>query len=237
MSNLSFSEVKEVTSLVNDLCLYRGEEDVRGMILERITKLLRAEYASSYTWNNKKKRFDNSVSLNISERLTKEYEEYYQYHDPITFEMRRRGCSIVSEIMPYKHFYMTDFYNGAVRADGMRYGINLYLFDGNKDIGDFRLWRCEKEGDFEQRDKEILKILEPYLKQSVLNYEQKNLIHKSLTKREKEVAFLVSKGLTDREIAGYLNIGFSTVRTHLNHSLEKLNCSNRAELATLLASA
>ena len=231
ISDMSFSEVRLFGDIVASLERMQGEVDVRHAILDDITTLLRAEYACSYVWDNEQKKFDKSYNKNISEQSSSNYKSWYQYHDPITFKMRERGCAIASEIIPYRKFYQTDYYQDVMKNEGMRYGINLYLFDRGRDIGDLRIWRGASGNDFEQRDKKILLLLQPYLTRSILRYEQANISTGSLTQREKEVAQLVSKGLTDREIARYLDISFSTVRTHLNKSLDKLNCANRAELA------
>jgi DNA-binding CsgD family transcriptional regulator len=55
-----------------------------------------------------------------------------------------------------------------------------------------------------------------------------------LTRRELEVARLVAKGATNREIAGALFLSPKTVERHVSNSLKKLGARNRAELASLL---
>ena len=55
-----------------------------------------------------------------------------------------------------------------------------------------------------------------------------------LTEREGELLRLVSKGLSNPEIAGRLHIAEATVRTHLTHVFGKLGAANRVE-ATLFA--
>lgn len=53
----------------------------------------------------------------------------------------------------------------------------------------------------------------------------------SITARERDVALLVGKGLTNKEIAHRLGVSITTVRTHLSNVYTKLGCSNRVELA------
>lgn len=53
----------------------------------------------------------------------------------------------------------------------------------------------------------------------------------SLTRRESEVAALVARGLTNREIAGQLYLSVRTVEVHVDHTLTKLGFRNRTELA------
>lgn len=52
-----------------------------------------------------------------------------------------------------------------------------------------------------------------------------------LTPREREILFLVSKGLTNREIAEVLGIAEGTVRIHVSNLLAKLHVSDRTEAA------
>lgn len=51
-----------------------------------------------------------------------------------------------------------------------------------------------------------------------------------LTAREREVLQLLAEGKTNKEVAGILNIGVSTVDTHRNRIMQKLGFRNFAEL-------
>jgi DNA-binding CsgD family transcriptional regulator len=52
-----------------------------------------------------------------------------------------------------------------------------------------------------------------------------------LSPRQAEVAALVARGLTNREIAEALDIGTDTVKKHLTRALELTGCTNRTQLA------
>ena len=54
----------------------------------------------------------------------------------------------------------------------------------------------------------------------------------TLSDREREVAFLVSQGLTNRQIAEQLVITRKTVETHVGHVLNKLGLVSRVQIAT-----
>ncbi len=58
----------------------------------------------------------------------------------------------------------------------------------------------------------------------------------SLSERERMVAELAARGLTDREIAARLCIGERTVETHLGHVYAKLGVSGRSELRNVVVS-
>ena len=57
----------------------------------------------------------------------------------------------------------------------------------------------------------------------------------ALSEREREVAELIARGLTSREIAQMLSISPRTVDAHRARALEKTNCSTSAELAALFS--
>jgi DNA-binding CsgD family transcriptional regulator len=56
-----------------------------------------------------------------------------------------------------------------------------------------------------------------------------------LTKREHEVAVLVSQGLTNRQIAAIAHISERTAETHVQHILAKLGFASRAQIAVWVA--
>lgn len=84
---------------------------------------------------------------------------------------------------------------------------------------------------FGEREKRILNLLEPYFTQSLPTDLSSQY---GLTSREQEVVCLVSKGLSDKDVANLLHISFTTLRTHLNNSMRKIGCNNRTEMALLI---
>lgn len=68
---------------------------------------------------------------------------------------------------------------------------------------------------------------------SKLTFNQDNLIDK-LTSRELDIAHLVSKGFTNKEISTKLFLTEGTVKNYVTKILDKLNVKSRVELALLL---
>jgi non-specific serine/threonine protein kinase len=56
----------------------------------------------------------------------------------------------------------------------------------------------------------------------------------SLTRREKEVAILVARGLTNRQIASELVLSEHTVHHHVTNILKMLNLTSRQHIASHL---
>jgi DNA-binding CsgD family transcriptional regulator len=160
------------------------------------------------------------------------YEDWYQFRDPMTFQLRaRRRATLVDEVIRRDRLVRTEFYNDFLARDGLHHGVNMFIFDRERDLGDLRIWRGSGRPDFCERDTDLLDALEPHLRRALLRCEA----HDGLTPRENEVAALVARGCTDRDIARILGIGFGTVRTHLTKARAKSGCANRAELAAAIS--
>jgi DNA-binding NarL/FixJ family response regulator len=56
-----------------------------------------------------------------------------------------------------------------------------------------------------------------------------------LTAREREVAALIARGLTNRQISDQLVITERTVATHIEHILEKLDFASRTQIGVWAA--
>jgi non-specific serine/threonine protein kinase len=58
----------------------------------------------------------------------------------------------------------------------------------------------------------------------------------TLTRREREVAALLARGLSNKEIAEHLFLSPRTVEGHVDNLLKKLACTSRAQVAALITS-
>lgn len=57
---------------------------------------------------------------------------------------------------------------------------------------------------------------------------------KSLSAREKDVAKLISKGLTNRQMAAHLSLSTETINTHVQNIMRKFGVESKAELRHIL---
>jgi DNA-binding NarL/FixJ family response regulator len=57
-----------------------------------------------------------------------------------------------------------------------------------------------------------------------------------LTERERQIMYLVSEGLSNKEIARQLNVAEGTIKVHLHHIFEKLAIKHRTALVALARS-
>jgi two-component system response regulator NreC len=74
------------------------------------------------------------------------------------------------------------------------------------------------------------KLLEGYLKQGRANPPAGPSEYEELSEREREVMFLLVRGLSNQEIAEKLVVSTSTVQTHRSHILQKLGLDTTVDL-------
>jgi DNA-binding NarL/FixJ family response regulator len=51
-----------------------------------------------------------------------------------------------------------------------------------------------------------------------------------LSAREREIVQLLAEGMTNKEVAGHLNISVKTVETHRSHIMQKLSLNSLSDL-------
>ena len=141
--DVSGSELRLFGEIVARLERLGAETDARAVIFNDVIRLLRGDFGASYVWNARKNLFDEAVSFNMAPSNLRRYEEWYQFRDPMTFELRaRRRATLVDEVIPRGELVRTEFYNDFLARDGLHHGVNMFIFDGDRDLGDFRIWRA-----------------------------------------------------------------------------------------------
>ncbi|MDP1633811.1 MAG: helix-turn-helix transcriptional regulator, partial [Gallionellaceae bacterium] len=119
--------------------------------------------------------------------------------------------------------------------DGLHWGVNMYAYEGERNIGDLRIWRGRGRDNFNRDTLELLEMLRPAFTQALIRARTTCApVNVSLTLRERGIADLVCAGLSDKEIAQRLGIEFSTVRTHMQKLFEKHGVHSRSQLQTVL---
>jgi DNA-binding CsgD family transcriptional regulator len=85
---------------------------------------------------------------------------------------------------------------------------------------------------FSERDRAVLTLLRPHLRQAYLDAERRRHPLPRLTPRQNDLLHLVAAGHTNTQIARRLGISEATVRTHLENIYEKLHVSSRTAAVT-----
>ncbi len=228
--DMTGSEIEMLAGVVRDLCLGQTRADPRPFVADRLRRLLRADTLASYTWDPRQERYEQPVIVNQDPTNVARYLDSLQFDDPLTARMRcYEQATIVETAFPMAELGSTGFYQDFLRPDGMYHGINIYRPVRVGRVIDFRIWRHRSREAFEDRDVDLLNTIMTFVVSASDTF-CATTDQDILTAREVEIARLVARGCTDRDIARILGISFSTVRTHVNRCFEKLGCANRAEL-------
>ncbi len=222
-------------------------DELRRSLAAPLLGLLEADFFASYVWDESTRRFVQGVALNLNPVHGQRYEECYQFSDPLTPRLlARRVPTRATDVLPQRELQATGFFNDFLRPDGLHWGVNAYAHDGQRHLGDLRIWRRRSRPNFDDDDLAALRMVYPALVQALARSPGLDVPPSApasetlkcrlvrfgkLSHREAEVAALAYEGLADKDISRTLAIGFTTVRTHLAAAFRKLGCDGRNRLA------
>ncbi|MBX4929964.1 response regulator transcription factor [Rhizobium binae] len=228
--DMSGQEARIFANIIGALSSGNLNFDVREEVFPDILKLLRADVLASFEWNRRSNSYGNAFIINQDPENVARYHQWFQYRDPMTDKLRGlRRAAHVEEVISRRDLTKTEFYNDFLARDGMQHGVNLFMQANGRELADLRVWRYGSRPDFSDREIDLLTIMAPFVRRALSTAPSVSL--DMLTDRERDVALLVARGCSDKDIARVLGIGFATVRTHVGSCLAKLECSNRAEIA------
>jgi len=222
-----------------------AEREIRSRVGTLMLDLLGAQYYASYVWDGARQCFDGGVHLNMDPGNLLQYDCYYQFHDPITHTLQRHRQAVrVTDVMAQSRLTGTEFYNDFLARDGLYWGMNLYAWSGERNIGDMRIWRDRRRENFSNDDLALLDLVRPAFVAALRRCRGDEPMPSAsacelrlaapLSEREREVVELAACGLHDKEIARRLGISLTTVRTHVGHAFQKLGVNNRMKLVQRL---
>lgn len=245
--NLTDHEAELIFSIMRDLSGDFNHVEVRQRVGRRLLELLNADYFASYVWDEETQKFISGVQLNMSPNNLAKYDDYYQFHDPITPTLqRRRKATPVSEIMRHDRLVKTEFFNDFLKKDGLCFGLNYFAYDRGTNIGDVRIWRGEKREDFSARDAKIIDSIGPSFVNALIRAQKFEDAPQALrfvqisdklgfTARQAEISDMLVVGSTDNEICEKLLISKPTLRSHIGAIFRKSGLNRRTQLAQFLA--
>lgn len=249
--NIRTERLLHLQTVIDVLAAPLPGDELRRRLAEPLLSLLDADFYASYAWDDAAGRFARGVAVNVDPTHERRYEERFQFVDPLTPLLRaRRVPTRATDVIPQRVLQASEFFNEFLRPDGLHWGLNAYAHDGTRHLGDLRIWRCRSRPNFDDDDLGLVRLIYPALVTALgrgaapawpdtLRHDEglaAALVQwQLLSPREAEVASLAAEGLSDKDIARRLGIGFTTVRTHLAAAFRKLGCEGRTQLAHRLA--
>jgi DNA-binding CsgD family transcriptional regulator len=147
--------------------------------------------------------------------------------DPVR---QAEGAQKLDDVVSLREFRRRQFYVDVHRPLGIEYMLWLYVEPGSG----ARLEFDRAESNFSERDRGVLDLLRPHLRQFVRAARRRapaSARSETLTPREREVLSYVAEGRTNDEVAHLLRISSQTVRKHLENAYEKLDVHTRTGAA------
>ncbi|MFO1220239.1 MAG: helix-turn-helix transcriptional regulator [Burkholderiaceae bacterium] len=247
--HLTTTQTRALGDVMRLLAEATDGDALREALALPMLELLGADQYVSMVWNADAGRFERFTAMNMSADSLRHWDDYYRFIDPLTFPMmERRRPTIATQILRQPDLVKTEFFNDFLRPEHMHWGINVYFYDRQACVGDFRIWRKHERGNFEANEVEVMRLVEPAIAAALgrLHWEHhqapltvateraEEVLQRSarLSQREAEVAWLVACGCPDKQIARRLDVGYPTVRFHLANAFRKLQADNRAALAS-----
>jgi DNA-binding CsgD family transcriptional regulator len=167
---LNEQEMQLMLGIIDKLNRSTNSKQIRQSIADDLLALTGADMFASFVWNDNLQQFDDLVYLNMSEANLNRYAEYYQYRDPITPHLQlRKEATLVNDVMAQDALERTEFFNDFLQADGLKWGINLYAYDGDLNVGDLRIWRNDDRTPFSSREVVLLNMLKPHFTNAMIN--------------------------------------------------------------------
>jgi DNA-binding CsgD family transcriptional regulator len=137
----------------------------------------------------------------------------------------------ISDFVSPRELHKLDYYNHALRPLGIEHQMRVWLSAPPGIARYFYVGRRQADGDFTERDRDLLELLRPFLDALRERFDA-HLGHNGngtgLTDREAEILAWVARGKTNEEIAALLVVSPHTVRKHLEHAYKKLRVHTRA---------
>lgn len=238
--------------VINDLVykIYEALDlnNMRKIFLELLNELVPYDKAI-FDFGRKKKSgivFFDPVTINFEEEHLKEYFNYYQHLDYISWIYTQKTAIVYKE---------TDYIDKRIREEteifkNWMLPMNCYYTAGasimNKGtfFGSVTLFRQKSSGDFTEIELEILDVLNHHLSSKLYqNYpngikenraKQNDYQSKyNFTDREVEIIEQVLEGLNNQEVSQRLYISENTVKKHLSNIYKKLEVKTRTQLVKL----
>lgn len=162
-----------------------GQYDFRRRVVALLSQYWHFNHINFFLVDDSQ-RLKDVVSINVDHGLLSEYEKYYYKKDIFYTRMpeyiNKKDVLSITDIMSYKEFEKTEYYNDFLKKGKLYHQVSLYLKSKDRLIGAIGILRPKENGDFSHREIIMLNNINRFVSQSLdafLNY--------SITKQKKEL--------------------------------------------------
>jgi DNA-binding CsgD family transcriptional regulator len=163
---LSTNESRRVMRLAAQLSqpMPAGSVLAQPGIAEDMLRLFDADFIGSTRWNPETESFEGAHCVGRGAEMAEQYLRHFQFIDPISPVLRRRRrASHIDAGMRREELHRTAYFNEFLRPFRTVEGVDLYLYRGDRNVGDLRVWRGAGRKPMGERETTLLDLLRPYL--------------------------------------------------------------------------
>src|SRR5579862_8402308 len=169
-----------------------------------LQQLLSMDFIGTTLWNAASCRYENAMCIGRGMEMARAFVEEFQGCDPISPRLRHRKLPTpIYSVISRSELERTRYFHEFLRVYRTTDGIDFHLYDGARNVGDFRFWREKGRTTIGSREVQLLELLQPVLLRATRDVRNQRMFPEShsfrqLTDRERQIAEGVAGGLTDR---------------------------------------
>lgn len=209
--------------------------------IDLATSLVSFDEAVFYVLSPDVRRCESEVR-NMNHATVSDYRREFEVLDPLNaakFSSTDIGVATLQTQMPFSKLRRTRYYQDFLLSREYHDSAVLYFRIRQKIVALIGVLRTHRMPAFNPAEFETLEKLSPFISYSLerecrnqLSSQEQDAIDKHLTVRERQIASLLTQGLTNKRIALRLGIQPSTVKTHVLNIFEKAGVANRCEFTS-----
>lgn len=252
MKNFGNNAWLAVMNIVYTIHSKESIEEVAQLVLRQIQWLVPYDHAMFLL-----PKEDNAIEIIASANLKKEYLDLYE-EKYLNFDhasgLKIGGSSIVfrhSDIIEKNVYENSSFYNQFCKPNNIYYGMHVILIYDSKFCGEIILFR-DKDSingvEFGENAEFVLNLIKEHLSLGIHRLSVENDQEKTkssfydedyvsrairpyeLTKREKEIVYMILTGKTNEDICDTLIISINTLKKHIVNIYKKMGVKSRIQL-------
>ncbi len=211
-------------------------QEVAGHCLQAFTQLVPASQAAFYCVDRHLQARDFRL-LGMSGEMHRDYLDNYRQFDPLQpRNCLSTGLAVVPLGLAMARQPLRD--SRRYRDFLARYGVvdvvEIVAHRADQPQAAISLLRTAEQGVFTLDQLAQLNALQVMLQMAVANMQPADDGLAGLTPKERQIAWLLRQGASNKQLAQALDVGLPTIKTHLIHLFRKTGVSSRAELVAAL---
>ncbi|MCX9151642.1 MULTISPECIES: response regulator transcription factor [Pseudomonas] len=211
-------------------------QEVAGHCLQAFTQLVPASQAAFYCVDRHLQARDFRL-LGMSGEMHRDYLDNYRQFDPLQpRNCLSTGLAVVPLGLAMARQPLRD--SRRYRDFLARYGVvdvvEIVAHRADQPQAAISLLRTAEQGVFTLDQLAQLNALQVMLQMAVANMQPTDDGLAGLTPKERQIAWLLRQGASNKQLAQALDVGLPTIKTHLIHLFRKTGVSSRTELVAAL---